>query len=327
MYLLLIFFIFVPLLAACKKDNFHLNKKVCNVSLGSHINGMQKIANGCDESYENSVTKSSTVFVWNGTGSCSGVVISEHFILTAAHCFYNQKESSEIIDNNIRIIIGDNAYDLLNLKSIKIREIFIHPLYKDSQFYGASLGDIALIHTNGDLIKDFGLVAVKTTLNDAIETEEVLNVGYGVVGKYETDTGGLKRWSISGIGKIQVSQKFKSLYAYKYNTIRKLDINEKYAIEPQDSLLVTEKIASYHGQTCYGDSGGPQFVRRNGEMTLISITHGVNYLLQGKESQDIIKFQDDCNLLSTSLNTKIAPYYDWINEKIFVFGEKLISID
>lgn len=68
-------------------------------------------------------------------------------------------------------------------------------------------------------------------------------------------------------------------------------------------------------------------MKRTGETVVISATQGVNPRLQGSGSAIIIKYQDDCNKLSTSLNTRIAPYFDWINVQMLPYGERLVSID
>ena len=68
-------------------------------------------------------------------------------------------------------------------------------------------------------------------------------------------------------------------------------------------------MALEQGQTCGGDSGGPQFVLRKGELVLISSTTGYNFTLQGNANVN-----DLCIDLKQSLNTRVAPYIDWIRE-------------
>ena len=88
---------------------------------------------------------------------------------------------------------------------------------------------------------------------------------------------------------------------------------------------MTERKSKSHGQTCNGDSGGPQFVKRNGETVLISATQGYNNLLH--DVGEIKNSDDSCNKLNTSLSTRIEPYFDWLNEQMKPYGESLTSID
>jgi hypothetical protein len=54
----------------------------------------------------------------------------------------------------------------------------------------------------------------------------------------------------------------------------------------------------YHGNICYGDSGGPQFVKRSNKWALINLTSGVYSYLLGEETIYIINNKDNCNELS-----------------------------
>ena len=50
----------------------------------------------------------------------------------------------------------------------------------------------------------------------------------------------------------------------------------------EHSLLITDKISAQQGQTCNGDSGGPQFISVNGEALLLS-AKGVHGFWLGKK--------------------------------------------
>ena len=322
-------------LFSCKDDSKKQNNQVCK-TLPDSFKSSSRMTNACDELSGDIPGEKSTVFIWTGNGGCTGTVISESFIITAAHCFYNQKNGTYSNPEKSRIILGNNAYDLLNARSVKVKRFILNPLYLNKNYVStsltmknSSLGDIALVQTEGNLIKDYGLVASKTTLTNAISTEEVLSIGYGSTGKYDYNSGGLKRWSVSGVGQVIKASSYDNFQTEYDNAATLGYLNKIHAPKSEQSFLLTDKKAEYHGQTCYGDSGGPQFVKRNGETVLISATEGVNARLQGPEAENILaNGEDDCNKLSTSLNTRIAPYFDWINAEMTKYGsERLISID
>jgi secreted trypsin-like serine protease len=337
--LLLSAFICIPMVISCKKDEPKKENKVCQNLPESFkkSNSDQYITNGCDELSGNIPGEKSTVYVWLGIGGCTGTVISEHFVLTAAHCLYSQDYGYQI-PSKMKIVIGNNAFNLLDIKTTKVKKYFINPLYLDTRNYAlllyekysiySSLGDIAIVQTEGNLIKDYGLVASKMTHSNVFTQEEILSIGYGLTGKHDKNTAGLKRWSVSGVGNFikhpEYDLKFKPFFLNYNPSI----INNLYAPNPEDSLLMTDRKSKFHGQVCNGDSGGPQFVKRNTETVIISVTHGFNASLQGKETIPIFKNKEDiCNKINTSLSTRVAPYFDWINNQMKPYGEKFESID
>ena len=104
--------------------------------------------------------------------------------------------------------------------------------------------------------------------------------------------------------------------------------NKFNTVKPEDTLLITDKITAQQGQTCYGDSGGPQFIAVSGEALLLSATQGSARFWLGKKAGDIHdNYEDDCNKLSTSINTRIAPYVDWLNAKMKTKNEQLVLVN
>lgn len=67
--------------------------------------------------------------------SCDGVLISPNFILTAAHCAYNDGSPPKYAQ------IGDEDLKYGRNEKIKIKRILVHPYYKPDLVYH----DIALV--------------------------------------------------------------------------------------------------------------------------------------------------------------------------------------
>jgi V8-like Glu-specific endopeptidase len=280
----------------------------------SNNTSSQYIVNGCANSIKSINGEKSTVFIslnkdFNTINGCSGTVISEHFILTAAHCLVGLDKNNL---HGIKIIQGNNAQDLHESNVYKVSAVYPNPYFLFSNNKDSSLGDIGLIKTKENILKN-GLVISKITIDNPILNENVLSIGFGKTGDLHKDSFGLKRWNFS---KVTFPLKYnKESYDRRFNDnnfiyAKNLKyLNFTFSHNPSETFLISEKVSAQDGQTCGGDSGGPQFVLRKGELVLISNTTGYNRHLQG----DAYVY-DACIDIKQGLNTRIAPYIDWIRE-------------
>ncbi|KAB8040916.1 trypsin-like serine protease [Silvanigrella paludirubra] len=309
-------------IASCNKspDNKLKNEQSCNNLPDGFASN--KIANGCEDFSKNILGANSTVFIAVGGGICTGTVVSPHFIITAAHC------TVKAMPSDTEIILGQNTFDVFNVKSLKVKNIYSNNIY--GILSKASLGDIALIQTEDNLV-DNSLTPAKVILSKPIPFEKILSIGYGLEGEYKKGTIGIKRWALSSVGSLKINMSL-----YDKNNLETLYtdfsnsnfVSKKYDSNyTQDTFLVTSKKSQSEGQTCNGDSGGPQFVIRNGEAVLISATQGLNAIWQGDEVIDVLNNRKDSCEYENGLNTRIAPYVDWVNTIMKKSGESLVLID
>lgn len=318
---------------ACKEPKLsNLNRaQICD-SLPDEF-GKNKIANGCSMSNRNIYGNNSTVFLNMG---CTGTVVSNHFVITAAHCLYNQETKRFINPSSINIVYGDNSFDVFNIKITNVKKYYTNPYFTNNINDYDGLGDIALIETDKDLVKDLNLTPAKIAVNKPKNTDLLLSIGYGNTGKYNSKSIGLKRWTVSSVGKPDPMDRaygenytIIELNSYFESQVNQKNVSKKYdTSSPVDTLIITEKVSSQQGQTCYGDSGGPQFIVRNGEALLISATQGSTAVWLGKKAEIFYyNKEDDCNKLSTSISTRIAPYVLWLNAVMQPKGEQLQLVE
>lgn len=333
--------LFFIVLSSCGKlkENKIKNEQVCN-SIPNEFSA-NKIANGCDDFSKNVLGSNSTVYLSIG---CTGTVVAPHFIISASHCFYDVPSGGIADPKEVKIILGDNAFDAFNIKVLNVNNIFVNHFhietnqlsikhaynnYANSDNY--SLGDISLVQTEENLVEKYGLTAAKIAISKPAASEKFLSIGYGSIAK-EGKTSGLKRWTLSAIGTLNFdakSTKYNSLYNLYSSNVLSGNVSSNYdSKRPEDALLVTKKETMSQGQTCYGDSGGPQFIIKNGEALLISATQGVSRFWQGPKVDSILIHGGDiCNSLDASLSTRIAPYIDWLNAKMQPANEKLVLVN
>ncbi|WP_158997918.1 trypsin-like serine protease [Pigmentibacter ruber] len=319
------------LIISCKEPpkNAVKNSEVC-ASLPDEFS-TNRISNGCDVNAKNIIGNNSTVFLFLGSSACTGTVVSSHFVITASHCLFHEVNGYKKKED-IKVIFGNNAFDVFNVKIANVKNYYTNDYYTTKSFYNPSLGDIALIETVEDLVKDLQLTPAKIAVNPPKPNQLILNVGYGSTGRYDSKSYGLKRWSVSTLGKVDIydpTSKYNSVNNFFKDQVNFGNVSNKFSTtKPEDTLIITDRITAQQGQTCSGDSGGPEFVSFNGEALLLSATQGASGFWLGKKAHEIlVNEEDDCNKLSTSINTRIAPYTDWLNSKMSARGESLVLVN
>ncbi|XP_053210938.1 trypsin-1-like isoform X2 [Panonychus citri] len=104
---------------------------------GTRVSSSRDRIVGGDVAYEGEFPWNVAIFIREINGDvvheCGGSIISDQYILTAAHCFDNASPSN--------YLIGVGSNDLTSTIKLKVDEIKLHPDYDKYQFYN----DIALI--------------------------------------------------------------------------------------------------------------------------------------------------------------------------------------
>uniref|UniRef100_A0A8C6CLN5 Peptidase S1 domain-containing protein n=1 Tax=Moschus moschiferus TaxID=68415 RepID=A0A8C6CLN5_MOSMO len=117
----------------------------------------------------------------NGSHLCGGSILSEWWILTAAHCFKSKNEST------LEVTCGEEHLDTQNLTKIEVDKLIIHN-YFDSWFY---FNDIALLLLKSPL--SLGVRKVPICLSEATDIQRWRNCwvsGWGTtVPKRSRETG------------------------------------------------------------------------------------------------------------------------------------------
>lgn len=191
---------------------------------------------------------------------CSGTLISARVFLTAGHCtdFFNQSLAPLGFTAQVSFDSPIGFGDLTNLnvtKTIPVLQVVTNPGFNKSQNDPGDIG-VLLVSASDTValtpatLPSFGLLsqlANRNGLKDAVFTA----VGYGVQNRV---VGG-------GPPFFEDANPVPRMYAF--STFSALD---------KGYLRLSQNPATGNGGTCYGDSGGPNFLDVNGARTLVAIT-------------------------------------------------------
>jgi hypothetical protein len=199
---------------------------------------------------------------------CSGTLIAPTWVLTAAHCLYG----GDIKAKYAGFLVGTNANPTWNYSGPSngvvhpAKAFHIHPGYKGS----TNENDIALMELYAPVEGVDPLFINTLAIQKSIIGEQVFFVGFGASNGYTGDGSGLKRSGTMNAG-----------------------------------FYRPQQIGVYYDGTgiCFGDSGGPGFLKVNNTWAII----GVNSSVAAPEGQD------PCT--SMAFITRTDTYMGWIADK------------
>lgn len=173
--------------------------------------------------------------------NCTGTVISDNVILTAAHCLEKMRTI------NVWIHAGSKLPKPYYLHELyKVRDFIVHPQFaaiSSTDFPDTEINDIAVILLDKKLPPS--MKAVKIQVNVSPTTgDELLLAGFGV-----TDDRNTKRATQLKTAKVTVSRVW-------------------------DKILVLDQTQG--SGACNGDSGGPAYIEKDKELILVGVTRGAH---------------------------------------------------
>ena len=175
----------------------------------------------------------------SGEYLCTGSLIAQDIIVTAAHCVAAAASEIQIV---FGLSIDSNSWNPTSSDVVMpITGYLANPHYQGENFQGNDMGDIAIIHINRPLPAGFRPAVVLPSSISLSPGQPTLLAGYGI-------TSGITQ---KGAG-----------------TLRQV------TVPILDSVGSTEESIdeSHRKGSCSGDSGGPAFVQSGGQLYLWGVT-------------------------------------------------------
>ncbi|XP_031619950.1 serine protease persephone-like [Contarinia nasturtii] len=229
------------------------------------------------------------------TFDCGGTVISENFILTAAHCARTQRPPIVCRLGKLKLVDTDDDNDIHRPTNVAIKQIIRHPFY--SHF--TRKNDIALIRVSPiQFSNNISPACLHTDLRDEHPDVKLVVTGWGSTtsdGAESHRSNDLLKAQLITVPLSQCNEKFKEYQSLANDpTLKNIGQSQYCAYDPQG-----------RNDSCQGDSGGPLQLKSPYEASPTIV--------------GVVSVGLGCGAFP-GIYTRIAYYLDWIEPIVWPLG-------
>lgn len=216
------------------------------------------------------------IFDLQDNAICTGSIIAENFVLTAAHCVMTKPSKLKVVFGvDLDVTMATREPDVLQEYVRKVTDIQIHDSYNPKEHSEKQFdwGDIAIIRFSGALPEGFKPVNMLTDDSILRRGVTVTLAGYGVS---QVDVEPVDAKKVPNLD--EALEYGEVVCDDDLRNCLKVDMSGDGILRetkaPISSVHETEvrlDESKGHG-TCSGDSGGPAYIEKNGQYYLFGIT-------------------------------------------------------
>jgi secreted trypsin-like serine protease len=232
---------------------------------------------------------------------CTGSIIAENFIVTAAHCANEARNLKVVFGNDMDLYLTAHEQDVLEMHVRQVTAVVVHPDYDDKQneMKNTDHNDIAVMRFSGKLPEGYRPAVI-------LADSSYLKIGLmAKVAGFGVDDIELKPVNVKKLKDAREKIDNGEIYCE--------DEQEKHCFEVEASgegiLRQAEAPIALKGisevllnetkgqGTCMGDSGGPAYIQDGANFFLFGVTSRGSQLCDG-----------------TGVYTNVVYFTNWINQ-------------